>query len=79
MLWHSFVADEPSLSITKAHPDLDCVFLNAGVQYVMDFSKPQTVDMAKVQYEILVNYVSMVALTNAFMPFFQKKKAGTII
>ena len=79
MLWHSFIAYERSLSITKAHPDLDCVFLNAGVQYVMDFSKPQTVDMGKIQYEILVNYVSMVALTHAFMPFFQSKKAGTII
>lgn len=45
----------------------------------MDFSKPQTVDMGKIQYEILVNYVSMVALTHAFMPFFQSKKAGTFI
>ena len=60
-------------SVIKSHPDLDCVFLNAGVQYVMDFSKPHTVDISKIQHEITVNYVSMVALTHAFMPFFQSK------
>lgn len=59
--------------LTQAHPDLDCVVLNAGVQYVMDFSKPWTVDMAKIQKEITINYVSMVALTHAFLPFFQQK------
>ncbi|KAL2163801.1 hypothetical protein VTH06DRAFT_5860 [Thermothelomyces fergusii] len=61
--------------ITAAHPDLDCVFLNAGIQYVMDFSKPWTVDLANIQREITVNYVSMVALTHAFVPFFQEKAA----
>ncbi|KAL9052434.1 MAG: hypothetical protein Q9162_005403 [Coniocarpon cinnabarinum] len=54
-----------ALEITKAHPDLDCVVLNAGVQYVMDFSKPHTVDMGKVQYEVAVNYTSIVAMTHA--------------
>ncbi|KAI0478382.1 NADP-dependent dehydrogenase-like protein [Xylariaceae sp. FL0804] len=58
--------------ITRAHPDLDCVMLNAGVQYVMDFSKPHTVDIKKIQNEINVNYISMVALTHALVPFFQK-------
>ncbi|KAL2185856.1 NADP-dependent dehydrogenase-like protein [Thermothelomyces heterothallicus CBS 203.75] len=61
--------------IIDAHPDLDCVFLNAGVQYVMDFSKPWTVDLSKIQQEITINYVSMVALTHAFVPFFQDKAA----
>lgn len=59
--------------IVESHPDLDCVILNAGVQYVMDFSKPHTVDISKIQHEITINYVSMVALTHAFMPFFQRK------
>ena len=39
----------------------------------MDFSKPHTVDIGKIQHEITVNYVSMVALTHAFIPFFQSK------
>jgi NAD(P)-dependent dehydrogenase (short-subunit alcohol dehydrogenase family) len=59
--------------IIKAHRDFDCVFLNAGVQYFMDFSKPHTVDIRKIQHEITVNYVSVVALTHAFLPFFQAK------
>jgi len=59
--------------IIKAHPDVDCVFLNAGVQYVMDFSKPHTVDIQKIQHEMTVNYVSVVAVTHAFLPFFQAK------
>jgi short-subunit dehydrogenase len=41
----------------------------------MDFSKPQTVDLAKIQHEMTVNYISMVALTHAFVPFFQEKAA----
>lgn len=63
-------------SITKSHPDLDSVFLNAGVQYVMDFSKPHTVDIGRIQHEMTVNYLSFVALTHAFMPFFQRKVAA---
>ncbi|KAL9635769.1 MAG: hypothetical protein Q9164_003250 [Protoblastenia rupestris] len=62
--------------IVKAHPDLDCIFLNAGVQYVMDFSKPHTVDIKKIQHEITVNYISIVALTHAFMPFYQAKPSS---
>ena len=42
----------------------------------MDFSKPHTVDIGKIQHEITVNYVSMVALTQAFMPFFLGRSAG---
>ena len=65
-----------SKSITKSHPDLDCAFLNAGVQYVMDFSKPHTVNMAEIKHEMTVNYLSFVALTHAFMPFFLQRKAA---
>ena len=63
-------------SIIKSHPDLDAIFLNAGVQYVMDFSKPHTVDISKIQNEVTINYISMVALTHAFMPFFQSKSTS---
>ncbi|KAF2204388.1 NADP-dependent dehydrogenase-like protein [Delitschia confertaspora ATCC 74209] len=63
-------------SITKNHSDLDVIFLNAGVQYVMDFSKPHTVDITKITHEVTVNYISMVALTHAFMPFFQAKSTA---
>lgn len=82
MVWiHSWRVPSKLISelifrITDAHPDLDSVILNAGVQYVMDFSKPHTVDIAKIRHEITVNYISVVALTHAFMPFFQAKPAS---
>ena len=49
------------------------MLLNAGVQRVLDFSKPETVDIDLVQDEINVNYVSIVALTKAFLPFLLAK------
>lgn len=58
-------------SVVKAHPDLDCVVLNAGIQYVMDMSKPDTVNVDKIQQEFKVNYISYVALTQAFMKHLQ--------
>ncbi len=64
-------AELGDLSVVQQHPDLDCIILDAGVQYVMDFSKPHTVDMGNIQKEITTNYTSMVALTHAFVPFFQ--------
>ena len=63
--------------IIKTHPDLDCVVLNAGVQYVMDFSKPHTVDISKVQHEVTVNYTSIIAMTHAFMPHFLSQGKDT--
>ncbi|KAB8336898.1 hypothetical protein FH972_021205 [Carpinus fangiana] len=64
-------------TVTKNHPDLDCIFLNAGVQHVMHIGKPETISIAKIQQEINVNYIGMIAVTNAFLPFFQKKPTGS--
>ena len=61
-------------SITKTHPDLDCVLLNSGIQRTMDLSKPETINMDTVQTEFTTNYFSNLYLTNAFLPFFQRKK-----
>ena len=63
-----------SLSITKNHPDLDCVLLNAGIQRGLNFAKPETVDLSTIQMEFDANYISQLALTKAFLPFFQSKK-----
>ena len=62
-------------SITNTHPDLDCVFLNSGIQRSFDFSNPETVDFGVVQHEFVTNYFSNLAMTNAFLPFL-KNKAG---
>ncbi|KFY25418.1 hypothetical protein V493_04671 [Pseudogymnoascus sp. VKM F-4281 (FW-2241)] len=55
--------------ITEASPDIDCLFLNAGMQRAFDFSKPESVDLSLFHAEMSVNYMSMVALTHAFLPF----------
>lgn len=61
-------------SITKSHPDLDCIILNSGIQRGFDFSKPETVDIGEIQNEFITNYVSYLALTKAFLPFLQGRK-----
>ncbi|KAF5356112.1 hypothetical protein D9756_003934 [Leucocoprinus leucothites] len=48
------------------YPDLDTVILNAGIQREFDFTKE--VDLEKIDYEINVNYNSVVALTTYFLP-----------
>lgn len=60
--------------IIKSHPDLDCIVLNSGIQRTMDFTKPETVDIAKIEFEFKTNYISFLALTKAFLPFLQSKK-----
>lgn len=55
-------------SVVSAHPDLDCVVVNAGIQRAFDFSKPDTVDFAQLGLELTTNYTSAVHLTTAFLP-----------
>jgi short-subunit dehydrogenase involved in D-alanine esterification of teichoic acids len=62
-------------TITTAHLDLDCVFFNSGIQRGFDLAKPETVDMDVISEEFTTNYLSHVALTKAFLPFFQAKNA----
>ncbi len=50
------------------------MLLNSGIQRGFDFSKPETVDLDVVQQEFNTNYLSYLALTNAFLPFLQSKK-----
>lgn len=64
-------------SIIKAHPDLDCVLLNSGIQRGFDFSKPETVDLSDLGLEFTTNYLSYVHLTKAFLPHLQKQKKET--
>ncbi|MCJ1407091.1 hypothetical protein MMC19_001161 [Ptychographa xylographoides] len=36
-------------NVTKTYPDLDCIFMNSGIQRGLDFSKPESVDMDSIQ------------------------------
>jgi short-subunit dehydrogenase involved in D-alanine esterification of teichoic acids len=60
-------------NITNTHQDLDCVFLNSGIQRGFDFAKPETVDITVINEEFVTNYLSYLALTKAFLPFLQSK------
>jgi len=66
-------------SITEAHPDLDCVFLNSGIQRAHDFAKPDTVKLEQINEEITTNYLSYLHLTTSFLPHLQKQKSPTSI
>ncbi|KAI7372657.1 short-chain dehydrogenase/ reductase-like protein, partial [Hortaea werneckii] len=59
--------------IFTKHPDLDCVFLNSGVQRHLDWTKPENVDLDTMEQEMLTNYTSYMHLTKAFLPYLQKQ------
>ncbi|RAR08965.1 NAD(P)-binding protein [Stemphylium lycopersici] len=67
--------------VTTKHPDLDCVFLNSGIQRGFDFSKPETIDLDVLELEFRTNYLSYMHLTTAFIPFLQaqEKKQTSLI
>lgn len=65
--------------IINDNPDLDCVFLNAGVQRQYNFAQPETVDVSQFHWEMKVNYASVVDLTLAFLPFLLHKTSNTSI
>ncbi|KAI1087950.1 hypothetical protein F5B19DRAFT_473324 [Rostrohypoxylon terebratum] len=62
----AFAAD-----ITRHHPDLDAVILNAGIQRPLFFDRPN-VDLNIFHEELTTNYVSFVHLTAALLPHFEK-------
>ncbi|KAH9211848.1 oxidoreductase [Leptodontidium sp. 2 PMI_412] len=65
--------EEFAAEIIKTHPDIDSLFLNAGIQGHYDVSSPETIDLAKFNNEMTVNYTSLVALTFAFLPHLKSK------
>ena len=55
------------------HPDLDCVFVNSGIQRAVNFAKPETIDLEALEMEVLTNYTSYMHLTKAFLPYLQEQ------
>ncbi|GAB7356696.1 hypothetical protein MBLNU459_g7405t1 [Dothideomycetes sp. NU459] len=64
-------------SAMKSHADIDCVFLNSGIQRGFDFSKPETVDKGVLYEEFNTNYLSYLHLVLAFTPHLQKQSKET--
>ena len=64
-------------SITHAYPDLDCVFLNAGIQSHINLAEPAKVNLPDFHSEIATNFSCFVDLTMKFLPFLMNKKTET--
>ncbi|KAI9715396.1 MAG: putative secondary metabolism biosynthetic enzyme [Chrysothrix sp. TS-e1954] len=65
--------------VTKDNPDLDCVILSSGVQRVLDFSKPNDLDLENFEDELMVNYTAQVHLSNHFVRLFADKTCPTAL
>ncbi|RDW71591.1 putative short chain dehydrogenase-3 [Coleophoma cylindrospora] len=59
-------------SVTKAHPTLDCVILNSGIQRPLDFTQPASINLPMISEEFNTNYLAHVHLTTAFLPFLRE-------
>ncbi|KAK9422933.1 putative Oxidoreductase DltE [Seiridium unicorne] len=63
--------------VVTEHPDLDCVFLNSGIQGSTRLSRAAEFDPAKFHDEINVNFTSIVNLIIKFLPQLQAKETPT--
>jgi short-subunit dehydrogenase involved in D-alanine esterification of teichoic acids len=63
--------------VGAAHPDIDSIILNSGIQRSIDFSRPETIDFNVVKEELTTNYTSYLYLTAAFLPLLQSRKVQT--
>lgn len=60
-------------TLTQAHPDLDCLINNAGVQRPLSIP---TLDLTKADQEIDINIRGPMHLTSALLPHFQSLPTG---
>ncbi|RDW93870.1 oxidoreductase, short-chain dehydrogenase/reductase family [Aspergillus mulundensis] len=59
--------------VTTKYPDLDSVYLNAGVQRAHDLTKEGGWDLQEFNNEFHTNFTSAVSLVHAFLPFLKAK------
>jgi short-subunit dehydrogenase involved in D-alanine esterification of teichoic acids len=63
--------------VTDAHPTLDSVLLNSGIQRPHDFTHPQSIDLALINTELTTNYLSYIHLVVALLPHLQSQSIPT--
>ena len=63
--------------VAKEHPAANVLVNNAGVQLVMDFTRP--VDLARVRTEVETNFIAPVHFTSLFVPLLAKKEGAAIV
>ena len=59
------------------HPAANVLFNNAGLQLVMDFTRP--LDLARVRMEVETNFMAPAHLTSLFVPILAKKPGAAIV
>lgn len=57
--------------IISQNNDLDCIIMNAGIQRGYNFTEPESVSLSNIDQEVIVNYLSYVHLSMAFLPHLQ--------
>ena len=65
--------------VFKAHPDIDFVFVNAGIQRALDFTKPENVDLDTFDLELKTNYTAPVYLSKAILPYLTAQSRPTAL
>jgi short-subunit dehydrogenase involved in D-alanine esterification of teichoic acids len=66
-------------SIVSQYPDLDCVFLNSGVQHQFRLSRPAEVDLDAFHQEMSTNFSRFVDLSIKFLSHLLKKPFPTAL
>ncbi|KZO94113.1 short-chain dehydrogenase/oxidoreductase [Calocera viscosa TUFC12733] len=64
--------------ILSSFPKLDCIILNAGIQRGLNFTKPESIDLGKVDSELKTNYVSVVHMLKYFLPHLMKQPSAAV-
>ena len=62
-------------NVTDSYPDLDLIFLNAGIQRPLRFNQPETISIDVIQEELLTNYTAPVAFTKEILPWLLGRKS----
>jgi short-subunit dehydrogenase involved in D-alanine esterification of teichoic acids len=65
--------------IMTQFPDIDSIFLNAGIQWRYNIGDPKQFDLDKFNDEIKINFTSFVVLVHAFLPYLLQKEHPTSI
>jgi short-subunit dehydrogenase involved in D-alanine esterification of teichoic acids len=60
-------------------PDVDCLFLNAGIQRHWDLAELENINLDEFNDEMTINYTSFVALVQAFLPYLKKQQKSSIV
>lgn len=60
--------------VLQEHEGIDCIWLNAGVQGHDNFAQPESVDLARFNHEVTVNFSAHVAFVHALLPHLLKRK-----